>query len=64
MKAFDKSLKRAKRVSITIVSSNVNEVLRAIFKFLYSKISRAQKVQNVYKQTKRKNGPKKDLREK
>ena len=64
MKAFDKSLKRAKRVSITIVSSNVNEVLRAIFKFLYSKISRAQKVQNVYKQTKIKNAPKKDLREK
>ena len=38
-------------------SSNVNEVIRAMlsFYFIYEKILHAQKAQNAYKRTKRKN---------
>ena len=43
-------------------SSKINEVIRAILNFVYSKISRAQKAQNAYKQTKIKNASKKHLR--
>ena len=38
-KTFDKSFKKAKCVSIAVVRSNINEVIRAI----YSKISQVQK---------------------
>ena len=41
-KAFDKPFKGAKCVSLTIVSSNINEVTRAINR-LCSKISQPQK---------------------
>ena len=37
VKAFNKSLKKAKCVSITIVSSNINEVIRAILDFFIQK---------------------------
>ena len=43
-------------------SSNINEVIRAIFRLLYSNISQAQKAQNAYKQIKIKNASKKHLR--
>ena len=49
-KAFYKSFKGAKCVSITITSSNINEVIRIILK-----ISQPQKTQNAYKRAKTKN---------
>ena len=36
-KAFDKSFKGAKFVSTTIISSNINEVIRAILGFFIQK---------------------------
>ena len=61
-KAFDKSFKKAKCVSITIVSSNINEVIRAILNFFIQKFHNHKKAQNAYKRTKLKNAPKKHLR--
>ena len=61
-KAFDKSFKGAKCVSITIVSSNINEVIRAILDFFIQKFHNHKKAQNAYKRTKIKNAPKKHLR--
>ena len=61
-KAFDKSFKKVKCVSITIVSSNINEVIRAILNFFIQKFHSHKKVQNAYKRTKIKNPPKKHLR--
>ena len=61
-KAFDKSFKKAKCVSITIVSSNINEVIRAILDFFIQKFHNHKKAQNAYKRTKIKNAPKKHLR--
>ena len=62
VKAFNKSLKKAKCVSITIVSSNINEVIRAILNFFIQKFHNHKKAQNAYKRTKIKNAPKKHLR--
>ena len=43
-------------INIEIISSNVNEVIRAVlFCFFYKKTSHAQKAQNAYKQTKTEN---------
>ena len=42
-KAFDKSFKKAKCVSITIVSSNINEVIRAILDFFIQKFHKHKK---------------------
>ena len=61
-KAFDKSFKKAKCVSITIVSSNINEVIRAILNFFIQKFHNHKKAQNAYKRTKLKNAPEKHLR--
>ena len=61
-KAFDKSFKGAKCVSITIVSSNINEAIRAILNFFIQKFYNHKKAQNAYKRTKIKNAPKKHLR--
>ena len=44
-KAFDKSFKNAKCVSITIASSNINEIIRAILDFF---------IQTFYKHKKHK----------
>ena len=52
VKAFDKSFKKAKCESITIVSSNINEVIRVILNFFIQKFYKHKKVQNAYKQTK------------
>ena len=60
-KAFDKSFKKAKCVSTIIVSSNINEVIRAILDFFIQKFHNHKKAQNAYKQTKIKNAPKKHL---
>ena len=48
-KAFDKSFKRAKYVSITIISNNINEVTRAIFNFFIQKFHNLKEAQNAYK---------------
>ena len=42
-KAFDKSFKKAKCVSITIVSSNISEVIRAILDFFIQKFHEHKK---------------------
>ena len=60
-KAFDKSFKKVKCVSITIVSSNINEVIRAILNFLIQKFHSHKKAQNIYKRAKTKNVYKKHL---
>ena len=59
-KAFDESFKGAKCVSITITitSSNINEVIRAILNFLIQKFYNHKKAQNAYKRTKIENAPK------
>ena len=57
-KAFDKSFKGAKCVSIAIVSSNINEVIRAILNFFNQNFHNRKKEQNAYKRTKIKNAPK------
>ena len=54
-KAFDKSFKKVKCVSITIVSSNINEVIRAILDFFIQNFYKHKKAQNAYKRTKTKN---------
>ena len=61
-KAFDKHFKGAKCVSLTIASSNINEVTRAILIVFVQKFRNHKKVQNVYKRTKIKNARKKHLR--
>ena len=61
-KAFDKSFKKVKRVSITIVSSNINDIIRAILDFFIQKFHKHKKAQKAYKRTKIKNAPKKHLR--
>ena len=61
-KAFDKSFKKVKCVSMTLVSSNINEVIRAILDFFIQKFHNPKKAQNVYKRTKIKNTPKKHPR--
>ena len=63
-KAFDKSFKKVKCVSITIVSSNIIEVIRAILDFFIQKFHNHEKAQNAYKQTKTKTAPEKHLRAK
>ena len=62
--AFDKSFKKAKYVSITIINSNINEIIRTIIDFFVQKFHNHKKAQNAYKRTKTKNAPKKRLREK
>ena len=52
------------KVLITIVSSNINEVIRAILNFFIQKFHNHKKAQNAYKQTKIKNAYKKHLRRK
>ena len=52
------------KVLITIVSSNINEVIRAILNFFIQKFHNHKKAQNAYKRTKIKNAPKKHLRRK
>ena len=42
-KAFDKSFKKVKCVSITIVSSNINEVIRTILDFFIQKFNEHKK---------------------
>ena len=54
-KDFDKSFKNVKCVSITIVSSNINEVIRTILNFFIQKCHNHKKAQNDYKRTKKKN---------
>ena len=54
-KAFDKSFKKVKCVSVTIVSSNINEVIRTILNFFIQKCNNHKKAQNAYKRTKTKN---------
>ena len=54
-KDFDKSFKNVKCVSITIVSSNINEVIRTILNFFIQKCHNHKKAQNAYKRTKKKN---------
>ena len=61
-KAFDKFFKVAKWVSIKIVSSDINEVIRAILDFFIQKFLEHKKHENSYKQTKTKNASKKYLR--
>ena len=51
-------------MSITIISSNINEVIRAILDFFIQKFDEHKKAQNAYKRTKIKNAPKKHLSEK
>ena len=60
-KAFDKSFKKVKFVSITIVSSNINEVIREILDFVIQKFHNHKKAQNAHKRTKTKNVNKKHL---
>ena len=60
-KAFDKSFKGAKCVSITITSSNINEVIRIILNFFTQKFHNYKKAQNAYKREKTKNVYKKHL---
>ena len=62
VKAFDKSFKKVKCVSMTLVSSNINEVIRAILDFFIQKFHNPKKAQNAYKRTKIKNTPKKHPR--
>ena len=57
-KAFDKSFKKVKCVLITIVSSNINKIIRTISNFFIQKLHNHKKAQNAYKQTKIKNAPK------
>ena len=47
---------------ITIVSSNINEVIKTTLNSFIQKIHNHKKTQNVYEQTKIKNAPKKHLR--
>ena len=61
VKDFDKSFKKVKCVSITIVSSNINEVIRAILNFFIQKFHSHKKVQNIYKRAKTKYVYKKHL---
>ena len=61
-KAFDKSFKKVKCVSMALVSSNIYEVIRAILNFFIQKCHNPKKAQNAYKQTKIKNAPKKHPR--
>ena len=44
------------------MSSNINEVIKAILNFFIWKFHNHKKAQNAYKQTKIKNAPKKHLR--
>ena len=44
------------------ISSNINEVIRAILNFFIQKLHNHKKAQNAYKQIKIKNAPKKHLR--
>ena len=53
-KAFDKYFKKVKCVSITIVSSNINEVIRAILDFFIQNFYKHKKAQNAFKRTKTK----------
>ena len=43
---------------MTLVSSNINEVIRAILDFFIQKFHNPKKAQNAYKRTKIKNTPK------
>ena len=52
MKAFDKSFKGVKCVSIITVSSKINEVIGAILDFFIKKFHNRKKAQNTYKRTK------------
>ena len=52
------------KVLITIVSSNINEVIKTTLNFFIQKLHNHKKAQNAYKQTKIKNAPKKHLRRK
>ena len=44
------------------MSSNINEVIRAILNFFIQKFHNRKKAQNAYKRTKLKNAPKKHLK--
>ena len=52
VKAFDKSFKGVKCVSIITVSSKINEVIGAILDFFIKKFHNRKKAQNTYKRTK------------
>ena len=52
------------KVLITTVSSNINEVIRAILNFFIQKFHNHKKAQNAYKRTKIKNAPKNHIRKK
>ena len=60
-KAFDKSFKGAKCVSITITSSNINEIIGIILNLFIHKFHNYKKAQNAYKRAKTKNVCKKYL---
>ena len=62
-KAFDKSFKGEKCVpiTITITSSNINEVIRIILNFFIQKFHNYKEAQNTYKRAKTKNVYKKHL---
>ena len=61
-KAFYKSFKGAKCVSITIVGNNINGVTRAILNFFIQKFHNHKEAQNAYKRMKIKNARGKHLR--
>ena len=60
-KTFDKYFKKVKCVSITIVSSNINGIIRTILDFFIQKNHNHKKAQNAYKRTKTKNVYKRHL---
>ena len=55
---YQNFLPKKMKVLITIVSSNINEVIRAILNFFIQKFHNHKKAQNAYKRTKIKNAPK------
>ena len=50
------------KVLITIVSSNINDVIKTTLNFFIQKNHNHKKAENAYKRTKIKNAPKKHLR--
>ena len=60
-KAFDKYFKVVKCVSTTIVSSNINEVIRAVLDFFIQTFYNHKKAENAYKRTEKHLGGKQSL---
>ena len=52
VKAFDKSFKGVKCVSITIASSNINEVIKTVLNTFIQKLHNHKKAKNAYKRIK------------